>query len=152
MKNIIGIVQARTGSKRLPGKVLKKIGKYSLIELLLKRLSKSKKLSKVVLATTKKKNDDYLTSLVSKLGYEVYRGSEDDVLSRYFKIAQKYGIQASTFANAFVNDRPFVTSNIIGATNMTQLKENIDSIDISLSKEILKEIEDVHLSNPNPCV
>ena len=41
------------------------------------------------------------------------------------KLAKKYGIAPSTFANAFVNDRPFVTSNIIGATSMTQLKENI---------------------------
>ena len=43
-------------------------------------------------------------------------------------------------------------NNIIGATTMEQLKENIDSIDISLSKEILKEIEDIHLYDPNPCV
>ena len=45
-----------------------------------------------------------------------------------------------------------MTSNIIGATTMDQLKENIDSIDITLSKEILAEIEDIHLSDPNPCV
>ena len=59
---------------------------------------------------------------------------------------------SSTFANAFVNDRPFVTSNIIGATTMDQLKENIDSIEITLSQEILREIEEIHLSDPNPCV
>ena len=68
------------------------------------------------------------------------------------KKLKKYGIAPSTFANAFVNDRPFVTSNIIGATSMTQLKENIDSVNISLSKEILEEIDDIHLSDPNPCV
>ena len=73
-------------------------------------------------------------------------------IESYFKLARKYGIAPSTFANAFVNDRPFVTSNIIGATSMEQLKENIDSIDISLSKEILDEIENIHLSDPNPCV
>ena len=67
-------------------------------------------------------------------------------------MANKYNIAASTFANAFVNDRPFVTSNIIGATTMDQLKENIDSIDINLSDEILREIEDIHLADPNPCV
>ena len=73
-------------------------------------------------------------------------------IEAYFKLAKKYGVAPSTFANAFVNDRPFVTSNIIGATTMNQLKENIDSIDINLSKEALKEIEDIHLSDPNPCV
>ena len=73
-------------------------------------------------------------------------------IESYFKLAKKYGIAPSTFANSFVNDRPFVTSNIIGATTMKQLKENVDSIDLTLSKEILEEIEEIHLSDPNPCV
>ena len=73
-------------------------------------------------------------------------------INKYVQLANKYNIAPSTFANAFVNDRPFVTSNIIGATSMAQLKENIDSIDLNLSEEILKEIEDIHLSDPNPCV
>ena len=73
-------------------------------------------------------------------------------IEKYVDIGKKYGIAPSTFANAFVNDRPFVTSNIIGATSMGQLKENIDSIDVTLDDNILKEIEDVHLTNPNPCV
>ena len=73
-------------------------------------------------------------------------------IESYFKIAKKYGISPSTFANAFVNDRPFVTSNIIGATSMSQLKENINSINVKLSSEILNEIENIHLSDPNPCV
>ena len=76
----------------------------------------------------------------------------ENAIEKYFKLAPKYEIAPSTFANAFVNDRPFVTSNIIGATTMEQLKENIDSINITLSKEILKEIEDIHLYDPNPCV
>ena len=51
---------------------------------------------------------------------------------------------------AFVNTRPFVTSNIIGATTIEQLKENIESIDIELSKEIIDDINKVHQNNPNP--
>ena len=76
----------------------------------------------------------------------------ENAIEKYVNLANKHGIAPSTFANAFVNDRPFVTSNIIGATTMEQLKENIDSIDITLSKQILKEIEEIHLSDPNPCV
>ena len=76
----------------------------------------------------------------------------ENAIEKYVNLALKHSIAPSTFANAFVNDRPFVTSNIIGATTMEQLKENIDSIDITLSKEVLKEIEDIHLSDPNPCV
>ena len=73
-------------------------------------------------------------------------------IEKYVNLAKKYNIKPSTFANAFVNDRPFVTSNIIGATSMTQLKENIDSVDIKLTEEILNDIQDIHLSDPNPCV
>ena len=53
-------------------------------------------------------------------------------------------------ALAFVNERPFLTSNIIGATNLEQLEENIDSINISLSKEVLSAINAVHAEIPNP--
>ena len=51
-------------------------------------------------------------------------------------------------AQAFVNSRPFVTSNIIGATTMDQLKENIESIDIELTEEILEKINLIHNNNP----
>jgi len=73
-------------------------------------------------------------------------------IEKYIKLSEKYNIPPSTFANAFVNDRPFVTSNIIGATTLEQLKENIDSIDLTLTDEMHKEIQDIHLSDPNPCV
>jgi len=73
-------------------------------------------------------------------------------IEHYVILAKKYDIAPSTFANAFVNDRPFVTSNIIGATSLKQLKENIDSIEITLSKEILDEIQAIHLMDPSPCV
>ena len=68
----------------------------------------------------------------------------------YQDIAQKHGLTLSQMALSFVNDRPFVTSNIIGATSMAQLSENIDSINLTLSAEILKEIEVVHAAMPNP--
>jgi len=85
--------------------------------------------------------------------FERHRTPRGEVaISKYVNLANKYNIAPSTFANAFVNDRPFVTSNIIGATTMDQLKENIDSIDIKFSDEILREIEDIHLADPNPCV
>ena len=76
----------------------------------------------------------------------------EKAIAKYVDLAKKYNIAPSTFANAYVNDRSFVTSNIIGATTIEQLRENIESIDITLSNEILHEIEDIHLSDPNPCV
>ncbi len=73
-------------------------------------------------------------------------------ITKYVELAKKYNIAPSTFANSYVNNRPFVTSNIIGATTMDQLKEDINSINITLTEEMLKEIENIHLSDPNPCV
>ncbi len=81
--------------------------------------------------------------------HKTVRGEK--AIAKYVNLAKKNNIAPSTFANAFVNDRPFVTSNIIGATNMQQLKENIDSIEINLTQDILEEIENIHLSDPNPC-
>ena len=70
--------------------------------------------------------------------------------AQYLAIAEKYGMTLAEMSLAFINDRPFVTSNIIGATSMEQLKENIGSAQLSLSKEVLKEIEAVHDKIPNP--
>ena len=69
----------------------------------------------------------------------------------YVKLAQKYGLDPAQMALAYVNTRSFLTSNIIGATSMEQLQMNIDSINIKLSKELLREIEQIHTTQPNPC-
>ncbi len=68
----------------------------------------------------------------------------------YANIAKNYGLTLTQLALAFVNQRPFVTSNIIGATTIEQLSENIKSVDIELSEEILRDIEKVHVAMPNP--
>ena len=73
-----------------------------------------------------------------------------EAVKRYEAIAKKNGITLSELSLAFVNQLPFVTSNIIGATKMSQLKENIGSIYIELSEETLQEIAEVHAMIPNP--
>ncbi|MGG8496094.1 NADP(H)-dependent aldo-keto reductase [Tenacibaculum sp. TC6] len=75
--------------------------------------------------------------------------SEKAVIA-YQKIAESHGLSLAQLALAYVNQLPFVTSNIIGATKMDQLKENINSIHIELSDAILSEIEAVHSKIPNP--
>lgn len=80
-----------------------------------------------------------------------YSSASANVATRkYLAIAEKYGLSLAEMSLAFVNDRPFVTSNIIGASSLEQLKENIGSANISLSKEILSEIDMVHLEIPDP--
>ncbi|MCD8402412.1 aldo/keto reductase [Tenacibaculum finnmarkense] len=71
-------------------------------------------------------------------------------VSEYLKIAEKNGLTLAELSLAYINQLPYVMSNIIGATKMPQLKENINSINIDLSEEILNEIEAIHALIPNP--
>lgn len=80
---VAGIIQARMDSSRLSGKILLQACGKSFLEHLLERVSQSKKLHKIVVATTINENDNKIQHLCDNLGYECFRGSEDDVLSRY---------------------------------------------------------------------
>ena len=68
----------------------------------------------------------------------------------YVNLASQLDYTPAQMALAFVNTRPFVTANIIGATTMKQLKENIASIDVVLSEEVMEKIENIHQQIPNP--
>ena len=88
-----------------------------------------------------------------KLFPNLSRFSNDNcvkAVDMYYQISQKYNMTLAEMSLAFVNDRPFVTSNIIGATSMDQLKENINSINIKLSDDIIYEINLVNEEIPNP--
>jgi aryl-alcohol dehydrogenase-like predicted oxidoreductase len=73
-----------------------------------------------------------------------------EATTRYLSIAENYGFNMAQMSLAFVNQQPFTTANIIGATTMEQLRENISSIDVTLSQDVLNEIEAVHEAIPNP--
>lgn len=73
-----------------------------------------------------------------------------EATSRYVALAKKNGITPVQLALAFIENQPFVTSTIIGATTMDQLSENIDGFEVKLSEEILKEINEIHEAIPNP--
>jgi len=75
----------------------------------------------------------------------------DNAVAAYDALAKESGLSLCQLALAFVNSRPFVTSNIIGATSMEQLAENIDSIDVSLSTELVKKLELLHQDHTYPC-
>ena len=68
----------------------------------------------------------------------------------YVKLAQNHGLDPAQMALAYIHSRPFVTSTIIGATTSQQLRDNIDSAQLELSKEVLEEIENIHHQYPNP--
>ena len=80
-----------------------------------------------------------------------YAGKSSNLaVEEYFKVAKKHKISLAQLSLAFVNQQSFVTSNIIGATTMKQLEENIGSTNIKLSSEIIDEINSVHKNNSNP--
>lgn len=82
------ITQARTGSSRLPGKVLKKVNGKTLLQIHLERLSQCKNISDIIVATTTSDIDKKIYNLVEKLGFKSYRGSEEDVLDRFYQAAK----------------------------------------------------------------
>ena len=73
-------------------------------------------------------------------------------IDKYINLAKKFDILPSTFANAFVINRPFVTSSVVGATSIDHLKESIKATSIDLTEDMLKEIDEIHKSDPNPCL
>lgn len=80
-----------------------------------------------------------------------YDGKETlEATEQYLQLADEHGLNPTHMALAFVNTRPFVLSNIIGATSMDQLKMNIDSLDVTLNKDVLKGIEAIQQRTPNP--
>ena len=70
--------------------------------------------------------------------------------SRYVALAHQHGLEPAQMALAYVTSRPFVTSNIIGATTLQQLESNIGSLDLTLSNEVLAAIDAIHTAQPNP--
>ena len=129
-KMILAIVQARLGSTRLPGKVLKEVNGKSLIEILLYRLSLANTIDQIVLATTENNTDDALANHVEKLGYEVYRGSENDVLDRYYqaaKIHKPYSVVRIT------GDCPLIDPDVIDKMIQRAINSKVDYMSNTLT-------------------
>jgi len=87
---ILAIIQARYNSTRFPGKVIKKIGNQTVLEIIVKRLSKAKKITKIIVACSKDRNDKKIIKICKKLKIDYFSGSENDVLSRFYYAAKKY--------------------------------------------------------------
>ncbi len=104
------IVQARMGSTRLPGKILKKVMGRPLLEYQIERLKKIKEVSDVVIATTTNQGDDPIVRLCRKLSCSYFRGSEDDVLLRYYDAAIEFGAKYIVRINA---DCPLIDPKVV---------------------------------------
>lgn len=89
MQKIVAIIQARMGSERLPGKILKPILGEPLLARMIERVKRAKKLDAVVVATTDKPEDDVTAQLAQECGIGIFRGDEHDVLDRFYKAAKE---------------------------------------------------------------
>lgn len=85
---IVVIVQARMSSRRLPGKVMLPLAGVPMLQRQLERLSRSRMITQRVVATTCNQEDDVIEALCRQMGVEIFRGSEDDVLDRYYRAAE----------------------------------------------------------------
>lgn len=88
--NIVAIIQAKMNSIRLPGKVMMNIGKFNMIDWVVQRTKLSSRITKSVVATTENELDDPLVACCIKNGYDFFRGSEKNVLSRFYNCAKYF--------------------------------------------------------------
>ena len=123
--NILAIIQARMGSTRLPGKVMMDLSGKPVIEHIFSRLASSKHISKIILATSEKENDDVLAKFVESIGYEVYRSSENNVLERFYKAANFYSADAIV---RITGDCPMIDAGIIDSVIDKFKRENYDYV------------------------
>jgi len=150
---ILCVIQARMGSSRLPGKMLKSIGGKTTIQHVLDQVQRAKSIDHIVVATTDEKIDDELVCAVMGEGFDVFRGSADDVLDRYYQAAIKYRPEAVV---RITGDCPFIDPAVIDAvvgqfrrTPQPDYVSNVhpptypDGMDVEIIRfEILKQIWD----------
>ena len=118
--NIVGIIQARMGSSRLPGKMIADLCGYPVLQWVIERCKRSSTLSKIVLATTTNSEDDCLITLSQSLGIYTFRGSEQDVLDRFIRAAKNFD---ATTVVRICADNPLVAPEEIDRLVEFYLKE-----------------------------
>lgn len=107
---IIAITQARVGSSRLPNKVLKKVNDKTLLEIHLKRILKSDKIDELLVATTTNTSDDAIAAICDTMGLPYYRGSESNVLDRFYQAIKK---KNPTHVVRLTSDCPLIDAELI---------------------------------------
>ena len=120
---LITIIQARYSSTRFPGKILKKYKNLSYLEILIKRLKKSKTLNKIIVATSKNTEDDKIKKICDKLRIFCFRGSEKDVTDRYFQAAKYFNSKNIVRVTA---DCPLIDPKVVDEVVKKFFSENAD--------------------------
>lgn len=121
---VIAIIQARMGSTRLPGKVLMKVMGKALLEYQLERIQRTSLIDEIIVATTENQKDDVIVDFCNKLNIKTYRGSEKDVLSRYYDAAI---VNKAEIVVRLTSDCPLIDPKLIDKVIKLYLdKQNVD--------------------------
>lgn len=125
------IVQARTGSTRLPGKVIMEVSAMPLLAHIIKRLKQAKLIDLIIIATTKQAADNPIKKIAKDMKVKIFTGSQDDVLDRYYQTAKKYKVNTIV---RITGDCPLIDPQIIDKLLEYYLK-NKDKFDyVGLAK------------------
>ena len=119
------IIQARVTSSRFPNKILEKIKGKTLVEILFKRIKKSKKINNIIFAIPKNHKQKKLKKILKSIGCDIYEGSEDDVLDRYYRAAKKYKLDLVVRLTA---DGPLYDPMLIDQIIDEAIKKNYDFV------------------------
>jgi len=119
----LAIIQARIDSSRLPGKVLKKVNNKTMLEILIKRLSRSKYISKIIVACSKNEKDKSIIDICKNLEVDYFIGSENDVLERYYEAAKKF--KALNIVR-ITGDCPLIDPKVVDEVIINFFKKNVD--------------------------
>ncbi|MGE5701491.1 MAG: cytidylyltransferase domain-containing protein [Clostridia bacterium] len=125
------IIQARMGSTRLPGKVLKQLQDHTVLGHVIRRIKQVKSINKIVIATTNLPIDDVIEQEANRYGIEVYRGSEQDVLSRYYEAALQ--VNAETIIR-ITSDCPLIDPMVTEQVIQYYSKHSYDYVSNSLAR------------------
>jgi spore coat polysaccharide biosynthesis protein SpsF len=128
MDFILAIVQARMGSTRMPGKVLKELMGYPLLGHIYERLSSCHQIRQTVVATSNQSQDQAIVDFCNDQGIPVFQGSENDVLDRFFYVSCKYKPQHIIRVTA---DCPLIDPNLVGKVITKYLNEDLDYCSIA---------------------
>lgn len=120
---ILAITQARYGSTRLPAKILKEVNGQTLLEIHLRRILKSKLISKLKIATTNEEGSKYIVAVADKVGVEYFKGSVEDVLSRFYGTAEP---EAPDYVVRLTSDCPLIDPVVIDETIQYCIENNVD--------------------------
>ena len=124
MKPVV-IIQVRMGSTRLPGKVLKKLNGITVLESLLNQLNYSKLLNDKIIATTSNLEDDVIVNFCKSKEIKCFRGSQDDVLDRYYNCAKKFSINTIL---RITSDCPLMDPQVVDNVIDFYLKNSYDYV------------------------